>query len=219
MISAVFFFPQPFSSPFSGDAVRFRRDKRSGFPKPGAATGSDPSGSSGASVGGTGGDPDGKDSAGPTSRGRPRPRPEASRRRNGRSSRKLQQNRPAGAGARAGAPGRGGRAGARRIVHLCQRAPTGSNTPVGGEVGIDTSEVSGDPEATIQKAQQIRAARQRSGRSFGPGPGRRRAGIVDGASREARTRHPAARGTAGAEPAPARSRQSRAAGPVVCVAR
>jgi SprA family protein len=39
-----------------------------------------------------------------------------------------------------------------------QQGPDGRRYAVGGEVGIDTSPVSGDPEATIQKAQQIRAA-------------------------------------------------------------
>ncbi len=39
-----------------------------------------------------------------------------------------------------------------------QEGPDGQRYAVGGEVGIDTSPVSGDPEATIQKAQQIRAA-------------------------------------------------------------
>ncbi len=37
-------------------------------------------------------------------------------------------------------------------------ALTGSNTLLGGEVKIDTSPVAGNPEATIQKAKQIRAA-------------------------------------------------------------
>lgn len=39
-----------------------------------------------------------------------------------------------------------------------QEGPDGRRYAVGGEVGIDTSPVSGDPEATILKAQQIRAA-------------------------------------------------------------
>lgn len=39
-----------------------------------------------------------------------------------------------------------------------QQGPDGRRYAIGGEVGIDTSPVSGDPEATIQKAQQIRAA-------------------------------------------------------------
>jgi hypothetical protein len=38
------------------------------------------------------------------------------------------------------------------------RGPDGKRYAVGGEVSIDTSPVRGDPEATIQKAQQIRAA-------------------------------------------------------------
>lgn len=39
-----------------------------------------------------------------------------------------------------------------------QRGSDGRLYAVGGEVNIDTSEASGDPEATIQKARQIRAA-------------------------------------------------------------
>lgn len=39
-----------------------------------------------------------------------------------------------------------------------QRGPDGKQYAVGGEVSIDTSSVSGNPEATIRKAQQIRAA-------------------------------------------------------------
>ncbi len=39
-----------------------------------------------------------------------------------------------------------------------QRGPDGKHYAVGGEVNIDTSPVSGNPEATIQKARQIRAA-------------------------------------------------------------
>lgn len=39
-----------------------------------------------------------------------------------------------------------------------QRGSDGRLYAVGGEVSIDTSAVSGDPEATIQKARQIRAA-------------------------------------------------------------
>ena len=39
-----------------------------------------------------------------------------------------------------------------------QRGPDGKQYAVGGEVSIDTSPVSGNPEATIQKAKQIRAA-------------------------------------------------------------
>jgi len=39
-----------------------------------------------------------------------------------------------------------------------QRGPDGKQYAVGGEVNIDTSPVSGNPEATIQKAKQIRAA-------------------------------------------------------------
>lgn len=38
------------------------------------------------------------------------------------------------------------------------RGPDGLNYAVGGEVSIDTSPVSGDPEATLRKAQVIRAA-------------------------------------------------------------
>lgn len=39
-----------------------------------------------------------------------------------------------------------------------QRGPDGKLYAVGGEVNIDTSKVSGDPQATIQKANQIRSA-------------------------------------------------------------
>ena len=41
-----------------------------------------------------------------------------------------------------------------------KRGPDGKNYAVGGEVGIDTSPIANDPEATLQKAQQIRAAAQ-----------------------------------------------------------
>jgi len=39
-----------------------------------------------------------------------------------------------------------------------QTGPDGKNYAIGGEVQIDTSPVDGDPEATIRKAQQVRAA-------------------------------------------------------------
>lgn len=39
-----------------------------------------------------------------------------------------------------------------------ERGPDGRQYAVGGEVSIDTSPIAGDPEATIRKAQQIRAA-------------------------------------------------------------
>jgi len=39
-----------------------------------------------------------------------------------------------------------------------QRGPDGRQYAVGGSVSIDTSPVDGDPEATLQKARQIRAA-------------------------------------------------------------
>jgi molecular chaperone GrpE (heat shock protein) len=39
-----------------------------------------------------------------------------------------------------------------------QRGPDGQNYAVGGEVGIDTSPVPGDPEATARKMRQVRAA-------------------------------------------------------------
>ncbi|PHS67604.1 MAG: hypothetical protein COB23_10200 [Methylophaga sp.] len=39
-----------------------------------------------------------------------------------------------------------------------QRGPNGVQYAVGGEVKIDTSKVKGDPEATLRKAEQIRAA-------------------------------------------------------------
>lgn len=39
-----------------------------------------------------------------------------------------------------------------------QRGPDGQQYAIGGEVAIDVSKVPGDPEATLQKAEQIRAA-------------------------------------------------------------
>jgi hypothetical protein len=39
-----------------------------------------------------------------------------------------------------------------------QRGPDGVQYAIGGEVIIDTSKVAGDPNATLQKAQQIQAA-------------------------------------------------------------
>ncbi len=39
-----------------------------------------------------------------------------------------------------------------------ERGPDGKNYAVGGEVSIDSSAVAGDPEATLAKAQKIRAA-------------------------------------------------------------
>ena len=39
-----------------------------------------------------------------------------------------------------------------------QQGPDGKNYAVGGEVSIDTSPVPGDPEATLQKMQRVRAA-------------------------------------------------------------
>ncbi len=39
-----------------------------------------------------------------------------------------------------------------------QQGPDGQNYAVGGEVGIDTSAVPGDPEATAQKMRQVRSA-------------------------------------------------------------
>lgn len=42
--------------------------------------------------------------------------------------------------------------------YTTQRGPDGHTYAVGGEVSIDTSTVTNDPEATIQKAQQIRRA-------------------------------------------------------------
>lgn len=39
-----------------------------------------------------------------------------------------------------------------------QKGPDGQSYAVGGEVSIDTSKVSGDPQATLQKAETIRAA-------------------------------------------------------------
>jgi len=39
-----------------------------------------------------------------------------------------------------------------------QRGPDGKNYAVGGEVGIDTSPVPGDPEATVRKMRQVKRA-------------------------------------------------------------
>ncbi|MDM8535647.1 putative metalloprotease CJM1_0395 family protein [Desulfobacterales bacterium HSG17] len=39
-----------------------------------------------------------------------------------------------------------------------QRGPDGKNYVIGGEVGIDTSPVPGDPQATIQKMRQVKNA-------------------------------------------------------------
>lgn len=39
-----------------------------------------------------------------------------------------------------------------------QTGPDGQRYAIGGEVSIDTSEVSGDPDATIRRAQRVRAA-------------------------------------------------------------
>lgn len=39
-----------------------------------------------------------------------------------------------------------------------ERGPDGQSYAVGGEVSIDISPIAGDPQATIQKAQQVRAA-------------------------------------------------------------
>ena len=47
---------------------------------------------------------------------------------------------------------------ARGVSFSYTTGPDGKQYAVGGEVSIDTSPVSGDPEATIRKAQQIRAA-------------------------------------------------------------
>ena len=47
---------------------------------------------------------------------------------------------------------------ARGVSFTFVTGPDGRQYAVGGEVSIDTSPVSGDPERTIQKAQQIRAA-------------------------------------------------------------
>ncbi|WPZ32812.1 putative metalloprotease CJM1_0395 family protein [Thalassobaculum sp. OXR-137] len=53
----------------------------------------------------------------------------------------------AAGGAHAGSP-----------TYTYQRGPDGRQYAVGGSVSIDTSPVKGDPEATLQKARQIRAA-------------------------------------------------------------
>lgn len=39
-----------------------------------------------------------------------------------------------------------------------QRGPDGQLYAIGGEVGVDISKVTGDPQATLEKAQQVRAA-------------------------------------------------------------
>ena len=44
------------------------------------------------------------------------------------------------------------------VSYTYQRGPDGVQYAVGGEVGIDTAPVAGDPEATLAKAQRIRAA-------------------------------------------------------------
>lgn len=44
------------------------------------------------------------------------------------------------------------------IKYQYQKGPDGQQYAVGGSVGIDTSPVSGDPEATIQKAQVVQRA-------------------------------------------------------------
>ncbi|MDR1142175.1 MAG: hypothetical protein LBL62_10815 [Planctomycetaceae bacterium] len=43
-------------------------------------------------------------------------------------------------------------------TYTYQTGPDGKSYAIGGEVGIDTSEVGGDPEATIQKMQTVAAA-------------------------------------------------------------
>lgn len=43
-------------------------------------------------------------------------------------------------------------------TYTYQRGPNGVSYAVGGEVSISTSEIAGDPEATLQKAQQIQRA-------------------------------------------------------------
>lgn len=43
-------------------------------------------------------------------------------------------------------------------IYQYQTGPDGNKYAVGGEVGIDTSPISGDPQATLQKAIQIQAA-------------------------------------------------------------
>ena len=49
---------------------------------------------------------------------------------------------------------------ARGMNLILEQGPEGRSYAVGGEVTIDTSEISGDPEATIAKARQIRSAAQ-----------------------------------------------------------
>jgi membrane protein involved in colicin uptake len=64
-----------------------------------------------------------------------------------REVRAHEQSHAAVAGQHAGTP-----------VYQYQRGPDGVSYAVGGEVPISTSPVPGDPEATLQKAQQIRRA-------------------------------------------------------------
>ena len=47
---------------------------------------------------------------------------------------------------------------AKGTSYTYQRGPDGVSYAVGGEVQIDTSEIPGDPEATLRKAQQLRRA-------------------------------------------------------------
>jgi len=47
---------------------------------------------------------------------------------------------------------------ARGVSFRFATGPDGRRYAVGGEVGIDTAPVEGDPQATIRKAQQVRAA-------------------------------------------------------------
>lgn len=47
---------------------------------------------------------------------------------------------------------------ARGVSFRCATGPDGRRYAVGGEVRIDTAPVKGDPQATVRKAQQIRAA-------------------------------------------------------------
>ena len=73
---------------------------------------------------------------------------------------------------------------ARGVSFSFTTGPDGKQYAVGGEVSIDTSPVSGDPQATIQKAQQIRAA---AGAPANPS-GQDRAVAVQAAAMEAAAR-------------------------------
>ncbi len=63
-----------------------------------------------------------------------------------------------------------------------QRGPDGKLYAVGGEVSISTGAVSGDPQATLRKAEQIRSAALAPGTTLIAGPSCCRPGRHDGRS-------------------------------------